>query len=115
MQKAQQVLYRAIGKYRERARILSWLSMLLTNLENGDDGHYAVKTRMIIQVAAQIAPSIQQHNDSIWEASERYKEAADLIELILGVGDHPTMERAVAYISNSNIAFVRDILQSLAK
>lgn len=110
----QQVLYTAIGKYKERARILKWLSMLLTNLEDGDDGNYLIKSRMILQIASNIAPAIQQHNESIWEASERYKEAAELIELIIGVGKQTTMERAIAYIQNSNIAFVAEMLQSLA-
>ena len=107
------VLASAKVKYRERARLLLWLSMTVANLEETDDGDYTTKIRLLNQMANKIGGS---PNLPIGERARIYEQLAETVDSVLKVSEFDTEEAAIELLlENQKAMGLKDELRSLLR
>lgn len=105
---AKKILAEAKGKYKEKARLLRWLSLTISHLEDSDDGNSVVKLRALNIMADKVFP---KPDLSIWGRAEVCKQIVDIIDLVFQIGDATDENTAIKIIQSSNLPV--DILDEL--
>lgn len=105
------ILAEAKGKYKEKARLLKWLSLTLSNLADSDDGNALIKIRLLNIMADKVFP---KPDLSMWERSVILKDIVEIIDLIFTIGDAKDEATAIKIIKSSNLPDeILDELQGL--
>lgn len=97
---ARKVLHEAIGKYKEKARNLKYLSIAITKLDEEDDGNIVVKRMTLYAVASAIYPDSSR---SVWRRAEICLELVEMIQTVLDIGDATDEKMAFEIVKKSNL------------